>query len=39
MVIGVNGVENTSIGKLSVHPKAKGNKVLVAAADTFRPQI
>lgn len=37
MVIGVNGVgKTTSIGKLSSQLKAKGNKVLVAAADTFR---
>ncbi|NMB43616.1 MAG: signal recognition particle-docking protein FtsY [Clostridiales bacterium] len=37
MVIGVNGVgKTTSIGKLSSQLKAKGNKVVVAAADTFR---
>lgn len=37
MVIGVNGVgKTTSIGKLSSQLKSKGNKVLVAAADTFR---
>ena len=37
MVIGVNGAgKTTSIGKLSSQLKAKGNKVLVAAADTFR---
>lgn len=37
MVIGVNGVgKTTSIGKLSSQIKAKGRKVLMAAADTFR---
>ncbi|NLJ89669.1 MAG: signal recognition particle-docking protein FtsY [Clostridiales bacterium] len=37
MVIGVNGVgKTTSIGKLASQLKAKGNKVVVAAADTFR---
>ncbi len=37
MVIGVNGVgKTTSIGKLASQLKARGNKVLVAAADTFR---
>ncbi|MBQ8813650.1 MAG: signal recognition particle-docking protein FtsY [Lachnospiraceae bacterium] len=37
LVIGVNGVgKTTSIGKLSGQMKAKGRKVLVAAADTFR---
>ena len=37
LVIGVNGVgKTTSIGKLAMHYKAQGNKVLLAAADTFR---
>lgn len=37
LLIGVNGVgKTTSIGKLSSQLKAKGKKVLVAAADTFR---
>lgn len=37
LVIGVNGVgKTTSIGKLAAHYKAKGKKVLLAAADTFR---
>ena len=37
LVIGVNGVgKTTSIGKLAGQMKAKGRKVLVAAADTFR---
>ena len=37
MVIGVNGVgKTTSIGKLASQLKSKGNKVVVAAADTFR---
>jgi fused signal recognition particle receptor len=36
-VIGVNGVgKTTSIGKLAAQYKAKGKKVLMAAADTFR---
>jgi fused signal recognition particle receptor len=37
LIIGVNGVgKTTSIGKLSAKFKGKGNKVLLAAADTFR---
>lgn len=37
MVIGVNGVgKTTTIGKLAAIYKAKGKKVLIAAADTFR---
>lgn len=37
LVIGVNGVgKTTSIGKLATHYKNMGNKVLLAAADTFR---
>ena len=37
LLIGVNGVGKTSsIGKLAGQLKAKGKKVLVAAADTFR---
>ncbi len=37
LVIGVNGVgKTTSVGKLSGQLKAKGKKVLMAAADTFR---
>ncbi len=37
MVVGVNGVgKTTTIGKLAAHESEKGNKVLVAAADTFR---
>lgn len=36
-VIGVNGVgKTTSIGKLAYHLKKKGEKVILAAADTFR---
>ena len=36
-VIGVNGVgKTTSIGKLAAKYHAKGKKVLIAAADTFR---
>ena len=36
-IIGVNGVgKTTSIGKLSYLLKRKGNKVVLAAADTFR---
>lgn len=36
-IIGVNGVgKTTTIGKLAAIEKAKGKKVLVAAADTFR---
>ena len=37
LVIGVNGVgKTTSIGKLAAKNKNEGNKVLLAAADTFR---
>ncbi len=37
LVIGVNGVgKTTSIGKLAAEYKARGKKVLMAAADTFR---
>ncbi len=37
MVIGVNGVgKTTTIGKLAAIYKAKGKKVLICAADTFR---
>ncbi len=37
LVIGVNGVgKTTSIGKLAAHYKAKGKRVMLAAADTFR---
>ena len=37
LLIGVNGVgKTTSVGKLAAQMKAKGKKVIVAAADTFR---
>lgn len=37
LVIGVNGVgKTTTIGKLAANYKAKGNRVLVCAGDTFR---
>jgi fused signal recognition particle receptor len=37
MVVGVNGVgKTTTIGKLAARCKARGQSVLVAAADTFR---
>ncbi|MFR3482245.1 MAG: signal recognition particle-docking protein FtsY [Clostridia bacterium] len=37
LVIGVNGVgTTTSIGKIAAQLKSEGNKVLLAAADTFR---
>jgi fused signal recognition particle receptor len=37
MVVGVNGVgKTTTIGKLAARATAKGEKVLIAAADTFR---
>ena len=37
LVIGVNGVgKTTSIGKLAMGFKARGKKVILAAADTFR---
>lgn len=38
MVVGVNGTgKTTTIGKLSARLAAEGKKVLVCAADTFRP--
>ena len=37
LVIGVNGVgKTTSIGKMAMHYKNQGKKVILAAADTFR---
>ena len=37
LVIGVNGVgKTTSVGKIAAHYKEAGNKVMLAAADTFR---
>ncbi|HEX6791189.1 MAG TPA: signal recognition particle-docking protein FtsY [Candidatus Krumholzibacteria bacterium] len=37
VVVGINGVgKTTSIGKLAWHLKAQGQKVLLAACDTFR---
>jgi fused signal recognition particle receptor len=37
MVVGVNGVgKTTTIGKLAARGTAKGERVLIAAADTFR---
>ncbi|MBQ3513579.1 MAG: signal recognition particle-docking protein FtsY [Lachnospiraceae bacterium] len=37
LIIGVNGVgKTTSIGKLAAQYKARGKKVILAAADTFR---
>ncbi|HHZ01933.1 MAG TPA: signal recognition particle-docking protein FtsY [Tissierellia bacterium] len=37
LIVGVNGVgKTTSIGKISYRLKQAGNKVIVAAADTFR---
>lgn len=37
MVVGVNGVgKTTTIGKLAARAHAKGQKVLIAASDTFR---
>ena len=37
LMIGVNGVgKTTSVGKLAGQLKAKGKKVILAAADTFR---
>lgn len=37
LVVGVNGVgKTTTIGKLAAHYKRNGQKVLMAAADTFR---
>ncbi len=38
MVVGVNGTgKTTTIGKLAARVSAEGRKVLVCAADTFRP--
>ena len=38
LVVGVNGVgKTTSIAKLAAHYQQMGNKVIMAAADTFRP--
>ncbi len=38
MVVGVNGTgKTTTIGKLAARMAQEGNKVLVCAADTFRP--
>ncbi len=37
MIVGVNGVgKTTTVGKLAYNFKSDGNKVLIAAADTFR---
>ncbi len=37
IVVGINGVgKTTSIGKLAFHLKSRGEKVLLAACDTFR---
>ncbi|MDH5628342.1 MAG: signal recognition particle receptor subunit alpha, partial [Candidatus Krumholzibacteria bacterium] len=37
VVVGINGVgKTTSIGKLAFHLKARGERVLLAACDTFR---
>ncbi len=37
MIVGVNGVgKTTTVGKLAYNLKNDGNKVLIAAADTFR---
>ncbi len=37
MIVGVNGVgKTTTIGKLALHYKAQGLKVILAAGDTFR---
>lgn len=37
LVIGVNGVgKTTSIGKMAMHYKSQGKRVMLAAADTFR---
>ena len=37
LIVGVNGVgKTTSIGKIAYRMKEQGNKVIVAAADTFR---
>jgi fused signal recognition particle receptor len=38
MVVGVNGTgKTTTIGKLAARVSGEGKKVLVCAADTFRP--
>ena len=36
MVVGVNGAETTTIGKLATKLKNQGAKVVVGACDTFR---
>jgi fused signal recognition particle receptor len=37
IIVGINGVgKTTSIGKLAFHLKSRGQKVLLAACDTFR---
>ncbi len=37
LVVGVNGVgKTTTIGKLAYNLKSEGNKVIIAAGDTFR---
>lgn len=37
IIVGINGVgKTTSIGKLAFHLKSRGEKVLLAACDTFR---
>ena len=38
MIVGVNGTgKTTTVGKLSARLAAEGNKMLICAADTFRP--
>jgi fused signal recognition particle receptor len=38
MVVGVNGTgKTTTVGKLAARLSGEGNKVMVCAADTFRP--
>ncbi|MCA1596563.1 MAG: signal recognition particle-docking protein FtsY [Chloroflexi bacterium] len=38
LIVGVNGTgKTTTIGKLAYRLRRKGNKVMMAAADTFRP--
>src|SRR4029453_10765540 len=38
MVVGVNGTgKTTTVGKLAARLAGEGNKVLICAADTFRP--
>ncbi|MBQ2661989.1 MAG: signal recognition particle-docking protein FtsY [Clostridia bacterium] len=37
LIVGVNGVgKTTSIGKLALYYKSRGNEIVMAAADTFR---